>query len=319
MPCLREWLEHAAALLSASAPFQGTSASSPRREAEMLLCHALGMTRESLVTHDRDPLPAEAEQRLDALIARRAEGEPPAYLVGEKEFYGRNFAVSPATLIPRPETEHLVDAALFLLGDARPLLPNLPVDGTTALLSARTARAGREQLRFLDLGTGSGCIALTLAAECPLWRGLAVDISADALEIARANARRLGVADRVEFLQADFCAPDFLERLPEMFRSPGLILSNPPYIGEREYRELERGVRDFEPETALLAGPEGLEHPRAVLAAAKELLSSGGVLLMEHGAGQGSAIRKMCGDSWNPALTGRDYAGLERYLLAVRA
>lgn len=147
---------------------------------------------------------------------------------------------------------------------------------------------------------------------------MAVDISESALDVARMNAKALDAAGRVNFLHADFTAADFTARLPEEFRSPCLILSNPPYIGEEEYAGLERGVREFEPKSALVPGPSGLEHPGAVVAVAERLLPSGGLLLMEHGAGQGEAARELCGAAWDLVLTGKDYAGLDRYLLAIR-
>ncbi len=324
---LRGWLDAATRRLASEPEFARNSGDTLRREAELLLCHALGLRREALVTRARDPLPPDAQARLDTLLRRRAGGEPLAYLTGEKEFYGRSFAVSSATLVPRPETEHLVDAALLLFG-----MPGVPAVSSFAVLSspdlpfaeeleealARAPLFPDREACFLDLGTGSGCIALTLAAECPLWRGGAVDISENALSVARANAERLNVTARVDFFRADFTDADFTARLPEEFRSPRLIVSNPPYISEDEYAGLERGVREFEPKSALVPGPSGLEHPRAVIALAERLLPSGGLLLMEHGAGQGSAVRELCGTAWNLALTGRDYAGLDRYLLAIR-
>lgn len=313
---LREWLDGASRALASSPDCSGDSGASPRREAELLLCHALNLTREALVTRTREALPPDAEGDLNALLARRAGGEPLAYLAGKKEFYGRMFAVSPAALIPRPETEHLVDAALVLSGMAGASAVPFPERLTEALACAPLFPDG--EVRFLDLGTGSGCIALTLAAECPRWKGLAVDISESALEVARANAKALDAADRVNFLRADFTAADFADRLPEAFRSPCLIVSNPPYIGEEEYAGLDRGVRCFEPKGALVPGPSGLEHLRALVAAAERLLPPGGLLLMEHGAGQGEAVRELCGSAWKLALTGKDYAGLDRYLLAIR-
>ena len=241
----KEWKIRATARLS------GTE--SPALAVTLLLCHVLGIDKVALIAHSEEEIPPRAEAELDALLERRLAGEPVAYLLGRREFYGRDFSVNSHTLIPRPETEHLIEAALEFF-------------------------QGREEIRFLDLGTGSGCIAVTLAAERPSWHGTAVDISAGALEVAGANAGAHGVSDRVRFLQADFTKP-----MPLVGEGFDLVISNPPYISEEEYAALDDGVRNFEPRSALVPGPEGLEHPRAVEAAARALLKEGGLLLMEHG------------------------------------
>ena len=241
------------------------------------------------MAHSEEEVPPEAEKVLEDLLERRRSGEPAAYLVGRREFYGRDFFVDSSTLIPRPETELLVDEALKFF-------------------------RGREQIRFLDLGTGSGCLAVTLAAERPSWRGTAVDISSEALNVARRNAAAAGVSAAVDFVLADFALP-----LPFDCRSFDLVVSNPPYISEKEYAALDIGVRNFEPRSALVPGPEGLEHPRAVEAAARALLKEGGLLLMEHGFLQGEACRALCPDAyWMDMRTGRDLAGKDRFLFAVR-
>lgn len=277
----REWKIRATARLA------GTEA--PATVAALLLCHVLGIDKVALVAHSEEEVPADAERRLEALLARRLAGEPAAYLLGRREFYGRDFFVDSGTLIPRPETEHLVEAALEFFGD-------------------------RRDVRFLDLGTGSGCIAVTLAAERPTWRGAAVDISSAALKTARKNAEANGAADAVTFVEADFTGP-----LPFACGSFDLVVSNPPYISEEEYAGLDPGVRNFEPRSALVPGPSGLEHPRAVEAAARALLKEGGLLLMEHGCLQGDACRALCSDAyWKDMRTGRDLAGKDRFLFAVR-
>lgn len=277
----REWKIRATARLA------GTEA--PATVAALLLCHVLGIDKVALVAHSEEEVPADAERRLEALLARRLAGEPAAYLIGRREFYGRDFFVDSGTLIPRPETEHLVDAALEFFGD-------------------------RQDVRFLDLGTGSGCIAVTLAAERPTWRGAAVDISPAALKTARKNAEANGAADAVTFVEADFTGP-----LPFACGSFDLVVSNPPYVSEEEYAGLDPGVRNFEPRSALVPGPSGLEHPRAVEAAARALLKEGGLLLMEHGCLQGDACRALCSDAyWKDMRTGRDLAGKDRFLFAVR-
>lgn len=277
----REWKIRATARLA------GTEA--PATVAALLLCHVLGIDKVALVAHSEEEVPADAERRLEALLARRLAGEPAAYLLGRREFYGRDFFVDSGTLIPRPETEHLVEAALEFFGD-------------------------RQDVRFLDLGTGSGCIAVTLAAERPTWRGAAVDISSAALKTARKNAEANGAADAVTFVEADFTGP-----LPFACGSFDLVVSNPPYISEEEYAGLDPGVRNFEPRSALVPGPSGLEHPRAVEAAARALLKEGGLLLMEHGCLQGDACRALCSDAyWKDMRTGRDLAGKDRFLFAVR-
>lgn len=277
----REWKIRATARLA------GTEA--PATVAALLLCHVLGIDKVALVAHSEEEVPADAERRLEALLERRLAGEPAAYLIGRREFYGRDFFVDSGTLIPRPETEHLVEAALEFFGD-------------------------RQDVRFLDLGTGSGCIAVTLVAERPTWRGAAVDISSAALKTARKNAEANGAADAVTFVEADFTGP-----LPFACGSFDLVVSNPPYISEEEYAGLDPGVRNFEPRSALVPGLSGLEHPRAVEAAARALLKEGGLLLMEHGCLQGDACRALCSDAyWKDMRTGRDLAGKDRFLFAVR-
>lgn len=277
----REWKIRATARLA------GTE--SPAAVAALLLCHALGVDKVALVAHSEEEVPPEAETALEAMLTRRLAGEPVAYILGRREFYGRDFQVNAATLIPRPETEHLVDAALSFFQN-------------------------RDGVRFLDLGTGSGCIAVTLAAERPSWTGVAVDISSEALAVARRNAETHGASDAVTFLLADFTRP-----LPLPVGGFDLVVSNPPYVSEEEYAGLDPGVRNFEPRSALVPGPEGLEHPRAVEAAARALLKEGGLLLMEHGYLQGEACRALCSDAyWMDMRTGRDLAGKDRFLFAVR-
>lgn len=263
----------------------------PALTAQLLLCHVLGIDRVALVAHSEEAVPCEAEVRLEALLERRSGGEPLAYILGSREFYGRDFAVDEHTLIPRPETEHLIETALDFF-DRRGM--------------------AHSPLRFLDLGTGSGCIAVTLAAERPAWQGTAVDISSGALAKARQNAESNGA--ELSFLQADFTQP-----LPFETASFDLVVSNPPYISEEEYAELDAGVRDFEPRSALVPGPEGMEHPRAVEEAARRLLRPGGLFLMEHGWLQGEVCRALCHeDFWSDVHTGLDLAGKDRFLFAVR-
>lgn len=278
----RQWLQRAGRAL------RGTEA--PRRTAELLVCSVLNITRVELITHPESDMPPDAVVRLDGLLERRLAGEPVAYLLGWREFYGRSFEVNATTLIPRSETECMVDEAL--------------------------ARLPAHALHFVDLGTGSGCLAVTLAAERPLWRGVAVDISEPALDTARRNAKRLGVADRLAFVCADFTRSGFLSDCL-LAGGSGLVISNPPYVSEAEYAALDPGVRDYEPTTALVSGHAGLDHARAVVEAAWQILRPGGLLLMEHGAAQAEAVRALCArERWRDTRSGRDLAGLDRYLAA---
>ena len=273
------WLRTAASRLTAA----GVDA--PRLCAELLLAHALGVTRTELHVYPERPVPPAELAGLEALLSRRAAGEPMAYLLGEREFYGRSFAVTPDTLIPRPETEHLVELAL--------------------------ERCPEAPLRFVDLGTGSGCIAVTLCAERPSWQGLAVDKSRAALRMARRNATALGVESRLHFVQADFCKP--------VLHHCQLVVSNPPYIASADYAALDPGVRLFEPAAALTPGPSGLEHLAAIAEQAVNCLQPGGWLLMEHALDQGTPLRLLLKNNhWKNVFTFKDLAGLERITGAQR-
>ena len=230
-----------------------------RRDAELLLLHTCGISRSQLMTHPETPLtPAQLENYFLA-IERRAQSEPIQYITGIQEFYGLPFRVTPAVLIPRPETEHLVEAAIAI------------------------ARQVQTPLSILDIGTGSGAIAVALAHALPQASIIATDISPDALIIAQENAERNGVAGRITFTQCDLLPTDGV--LYDM------ICSNPPYISAVEV--LEPQVAAFEPHTALFAGPTGLEIYERLLPLAAASLYPGGNLLLEIGYGQSSSIESL--------------------------
>jgi len=279
-PTVREILKKTETYLA------GRGVDAPRLSAQLLLARAAGLDRLGLVmAMDRPLTPGEIEAAR-GLVARRGRGEPMAYILGEREFYGLDFAVTPATLIPRPETELFIDRALALF----------PGGGLGA---------------FADMGTGSGCLAVTLAVRFPGAAGLALDKSGDALAVARQNAVRHGVADRVEFVLADFA------ELPQREGGYGLVVSNPPYVSRAEYGECSVEVRDFEPESALVPGETGLEAVPAVARAALGALAPGGRLLVEIGWKQGGAAAAIVAAAGFVEVAVRpDLAGCDRLIEA---
>ncbi|MEF3696353.1 peptide chain release factor N(5)-glutamine methyltransferase [Desulfolutivibrio sp.] len=261
---------------------------SPRLSAQMLLAHVLGLERLGLFLDMDRPLSESELTRCRDLVTRRGRGEPAAYLVGEREFYGLAFAVTPAVLIPRPETEGLVERAEALF----------PRDG---------------MVRFADLGTGSGCLAVTLAVRFSAWTGVAVDKSAAALSVARKNARRHGVEARIECVCGDFSVvSDRQERF-------GLMVSNPPYVSEAEYRSASPEVTGFEPKAALApesdapGGATGCECFPVLAGVVRERLAPDGVFLMEMGCTQADAACAAFA-GFSDVVVRRDLAGLDRYL-----
>ena len=259
----------------------------PRLDAEVLLSHVLHCDRVALYVRFEQPLERAELDAFRELVRRRVAGEPVAYLTGTKEFWSLPLRVDSRVLIPRPETELVVDVVLELTRDAPPGL------------------AG-------DVGTGSGAIALALKRERPAWRVLATDISAAALELARENATRLALD--VEFLEGDLLRP-------LAGRGPfDVIASNPPYVAEAEIPTLMREVADHEPRVALTPGGDGLAAIRALVAGAPELLAPGGALVMEIGHQQGPAVQALVAASgaFGPVAIRRDHAGLDRVLWARR-
>ena len=234
----------------------GIEPSEAARDALLLAMHALGWDRATLHARDTDAPPAGFEAAYTPAIERRTRREPVAYIVGVQEFWNRDFAVSPAVLIPRPETELIIEEALSM------------VFGAVA-----------------DIGTGSGCLAVTLAAEFPRSRVVATDISAGALAVARANAARHGVAERIDFRETRY-----LDGIAGPF---DLIVSNPPYVTDEEYANLAPEVRDAEPRSALTAGADGLDDIRQVLRCTATKLAPGGMLLMEIGHNQGGTVTEL--------------------------
>ena len=247
-------------------------------EARLLLRHVLGCSAVWLETHHDDGLSAANLQRYDELVARRVSGEPVAYLLGVREFYGREFAVAPGVLIPRPETELLVSVALSrMLEMAAP--------------------------RVLDLGTGSGCVAITLALECPAARLSAVEAWPAAARIARANALRLGAP--VSFHAGSWFAAVAGQHFD-------VIVSNPPYIAADDVH-LGQGDLRFEPPTALASGSDGLDDLRQIIAAAPDHLAAGGSLWLEHGYDQGEAVLALLqAAGFTQIEQHRDLAGIPR-------
>lgn len=231
-------------------------------DAARLAMLALDWDRATLLTRDLDPAPLPLADRLDALLQRRETREPMAYIRGTQEFWGRDFFVSPAVLIPRPETELLIETAL----------------------AWRASRPALDAPAIIDVGTGSGCIAVTLACEWPDARIIATDISDTALAVARDNARQHDVHTRITFVHGPYLA--------NTAAPIDLIVANPPYVSERSRPAMQPEVRDHEPHTALFGGIDGLRDVRAICAEAGEVLADDGVLLMEIGDGQEDGVRE---------------------------
>ncbi|HZD32835.1 MAG TPA: peptide chain release factor N(5)-glutamine methyltransferase [Candidatus Angelobacter sp.] len=274
------------ALAAAVDRLESSDCGSPRMNAETLLMFMLGVNRAYLYAHPERELTSHELARYDEVIEQRASGVPSQYITGHQEFWGLDFVVSPAVLIPRPETEHLVETVLEL---------------------AREVPAAQ----IVDVGTGSGCVALALAHELKGAEVYAVDLSADALEIARANAARLQLSDRVRFLQSNV-----LEALAGR-RDFDIIVSNPPYVGLDEADKVQRSVFEFEPRMAVFAGANGLDVIRPLIEQAGAALKPGGWLAMEIGYSMRDAVIALLNPTlWDEPSVVPDLQGIPRVIAA---
>ena len=268
------------------------------------------------LNHDRR-LDLVESSRFSALVDRRVHGEPVQYLTESTEFYGREFAVSPAVLIPRPETERLVDHVRPYL-DALRRRRTEEAAGHARPRTARKTRFGRP-VRFADIGTGAGVLAITLALECPFAQGYATDVSDEALGIARKNAEKLlrDRLSRITFRQGSLLAPLNALSVPAL----DLILSNPPYVASCEMDGLPKEVREFEPRLALHGGEDGLECHRALIEQAPRYLNKGGMIALEIGAEQSGEVTRLMIDSraYGNMKIVKDYNGLDRIVSAIYA
>jgi len=296
--------------------------------AELLLLHVLGRDRTWLYAHPEEQLSSADADRFFKLMARRANGEPTQHLTGKQEFWGLEFEVTPDVLIPRPETEHVIEVALDRLA-------------LCELRAGRKQTLTGEGLQIADIGTGSGCIAIALAKELSQAAIFATDISSAALAVARRNATRHSVSDRIHFVEsnlldgltarhaanstvsavgAQHAAPllgkDWQDQSPPLH----LIISNPPYIGRREAETLMREVRDHEPEIALYGGEEGYELYADLIAQSTAHLKPGGVLVLELGHNTLPAVQPLLdAPDWTNVAVTNDLAGIPRVLAAERS
>lgn len=260
---------------------------SPRLDAEILLAHACGWQRIQLYTNYEQPLTPNQRGVMRELIQRRAQAEPVAYLVGYREFFSLDFAVNASVLIPRPDTETLVRHAL----DALKGHPNPAV---------------------LDIGTGSGCIAIAVAVNCPGANVTAIDVSPETLSVATSNANKHGVSDRVRFIESDV----FANVPPEKF---DLIVSNPPYIREDELAGLDADVRDHEPVGALVSGVDGLDIVRRIVSEAPEFLTAGGHLMLEIDGRQAEAVAELLRTNhFHEVGIEKDLSGIQRVVYGTK-
>jgi release factor glutamine methyltransferase len=275
------------ALTAAIAKLTAEDVPSPRMNAELLLMFTLNCDRAYLYAHPERELTADENTRYEAALAERARGVPAQYITGHQEFWGMDLIVTPAVLIPRPETEHVIETVLDCVGRApSPASP----------------------LHIADIGTGSGCIALALAKELPNAEIHATDISTAALEIARANAARHQLEHRIQFHEADLLA-GFEDN------SLDLIVSNPPYVGESEIDQVQLEVRKFEPRSAVFAGPTGVEVIARLIPQAYAALKPGGRLVMEISGTIAEEVRRLLRD-WNEVQIRPDLQSIPRVVQA---
>lgn len=245
-------------------------------DVDVLARHVLGWSRAKLLVSGRDPVPAGFEERFAAAVTRRAAHEPVAYIAGVREFWTREFEVDRSVLIPRPETELIVEAVI---------------------------ERDHKRPRILDIGTGSGCLAVTLAAELPEAHVVATDVSADAIAVARRNAERHGVAARVLFVLTNL-----LDNLPSGF---DIIVSNPPYVARAS--QLPPDVIQYEPHAALYGGEDGLEAIRVLIREARAHLAAGGLFVVEFGFGQAAEVTALAESAgWKQLEIRKDLQGIER-------
>lgn len=260
---------------------------SPRLHAELLLAHILKLPRMKLYLNFERALTDSETDALRDAVRRRGTREPLQHIVGSTSFCGTEISVSRHVLVPRPETELLAEAGWTFL-------------------------AQRPSPTAIDFGTGSGCISIAIALKCPLARLIALDISMDALQVARKNAQESGVGDRI-----DFVLGDGLQSLPPEIPAVDLIISNPPYIPSAEIPTLHPEVRDFDPNAALDGGADGLRFYRHLLEHGRKFLNPDGQLMAEFGDGQGDALRILCTEqNWIVEQVGEDYSQRERFLIA---
>ncbi len=285
---MREVMNIKTLLARAALDLAHCGSSSPHLDADVFLMHLLKIDRVRLLSHPEQEVSEEDVGVFNRFLQRRMKGEPVSYIVGEKEFWSLLFAVSSDVLVPRPETECLIEEVLRFY----------PPPG--------------EGLRLCDVGTGSGIIAVVLAKELPLARIVASDISAKALAVAAGNAMRHGVADRIDFVEADILPVDY-----SLF---DVLCSNPPYITDDQYELLPEGIRRFEPRGALIAGRDGLDYYRKVVTVAASCLKAGGRIFLEAGEGQAQAVAALLvrEDCCTDIYCRSDYGGVERVVSARR-
>ena len=268
--------------------------------AELLIMFTLDCNRAYLYAHPERELTADELARYDEAVARRSTGVPAQYITGHQEFWGLDFIVTPAVLIPRPETEHVVETVLRLV----------KADSPARDRRRRTRMSAPHDLRIVDVGTGSGAIAVALAKELPAAEIHATDISSDALEIARANAARQEFASRIEFHQTDL-----LSGLPT--GAFDMVVSNPPYVGESEEDQVQLEVRKFEPRIAVFAGPSGLEVVERLIPQAQTTLRPGGWLVFEISGTIADRVRPLL-VGWDEVAITNDLQGIARVAAARR-
>jgi release factor glutamine methyltransferase len=278
--------------------FQEKGVSEPRASAEVLLAHVLNLSRLDLYLRYDQPLTPEELARFKALVVRRRAGEPTAYLIGHKEFWSLDFKVTSAVLIPRPETETLVEAVLQVFKQT----------------TNNEKRKTKNKIWGLEVGVGSGAIVISLAKELPQTRWVGVDISASALEVARENAQRHGVAERLRFLQANLL---YAFKPRTRFN---LLVANLPYVPRPVWEDLPKDIKEYEPREALLGGEDGLDLIRPLVMAASGILQPGGWLALEVADGQAGKVADLLRETgaFDTVETLLDYQGIERVVRGRR-